>query len=32
MDKQLQYLQQSLEKAVQRADEGGIEFWFARDL
>ena len=32
MDKQLQSLQQNLEAAVQRADEQGIEFWFARDL
>lgn len=32
MDKQLQMLQQTLEKAVQRADDEGIEFWFARDL
>lgn len=32
MDKQLQALQQNLEAAAQRADEEGIEFWFARDL
>ncbi len=32
MDKQLQTLQQNLEAAVQRADDEGIEFWFARDL
>lgn len=32
MDKQLQALQQNLEAAVQRADDEGIEFWFARDL
>ena len=32
MDKQLQALQQNLESAVQRADDEGIEFWFARDL
>ena len=32
MDKQLQTLQNKLELAVQRADEQGIEFWFARDL
>lgn len=32
MDKQLQALQHNLEAAAQRADEEGIEFWFARDL
>ena len=32
MDKQLKVLQSSLESLVQRADEQGIEFWFARDL
>lgn len=32
MDKQLQALQQNLESAVQRADDEGIEFWFARNL
>lgn len=32
MDKQLETLQNNLEAAVQRADEKGIEFWFARDL
>lgn len=32
MDKQLQALQHNLEAAAQRADERGIEFWFARDL
>lgn len=32
MEKQLQSLQQDLEAATQRADSGGIEFWFARDL
>ena len=32
MDKQLQTLQQNLESIVQRTDEHGVEFWFARDL
>lgn len=32
MDKQLQTLQQNLESVVQRTDEHGVEFWFARDL
>lgn len=32
MDKPLQALQLNLEAAVQRADDEGIEFWFARDL
>jgi DNA-damage-inducible protein D len=32
MDKQLQALQHNLEAAAQRADDEGIEFWFARDL
>lgn len=32
MDKQLQTLQNQLDAAAQRADEQGIEFWFARDL
>ena len=32
MDKQLQALHKNLETVVQRADAGGIEFWFARDL
>jgi DNA-damage-inducible protein D len=32
MDKQLKVLQSSLESLVQRTDEQGIEFWFARDL
>ncbi|MFZ4616722.1 MAG: hypothetical protein ACOYM2_11090 [Rectinemataceae bacterium] len=32
MDKQLQNLQSQLESAIQRADDEGIEFWFARDL
>lgn len=32
MDSQLQKLQQTLETLVQRSDDQGIEFWFARDL
>lgn len=32
MDKQLQALHCNLEIAVQRSDDDGIEFWFARDL
>lgn len=32
MDAQLLTLQQNLERAVQRSDSEGIEFWFARDL
>ena len=32
MDKQLETLQKNLESMVQRADDEGIEFWFARDL
>lgn len=32
MDKRLQTLQQNLDSIVQKTDEQGIEFWFARDL
>lgn len=32
MNKELQTLQQNLESVVQRTDEHGVEFWFARDL
>jgi len=32
VDKQLETLQKNLESMVQRADDEGIEFWFARDL
>lgn len=32
MNTQLQALRETLESAVQKTDENGIEFWFARDL
>ena len=32
MDKKLQILHSNLDSFIQKSDEQGVEFWFARDL